>query len=258
MWQKHLVDDYGAEPPTQWFSSTPVVWGDRLIVNAGAHGMAIDKNSGDLIWGEGGLGCYATVSLWPESSPERALIFGPYALQCVDLDSGELVWSFPFFTVDDVNAVDPLVIGDRVFVTSQTGCALLRISGDTYEVLWQNQNLTSCFSSCVQIGGHIYGSHVIEVLHESRYRCLDMETGEIAWTVDHGFTGAIIAAGGKLIMVTAKGAVRIAEAEATEYRELVAADVPDRAGDLWNSPAFSHGRLYVISTVGRIHCIDMR
>ena len=50
VWQKHLTNDYGVEPPKWGFAGSPMIVDDLIVLNAGTYGLALRKQDGTLAW----------------------------------------------------------------------------------------------------------------------------------------------------------------------------------------------------------------
>ncbi len=258
-WARDLVRDFGANPPTWDFAGSPVVFGDMLVLNAGEKGMALDKATGERLWGAGGgPGGYATPVLAQLSGKAAAVLFGRDAVRGVELSRGSVLWSFPWRTDSDVNAADPLVLGNAVFVASAygRGCALYDVSSGRPELLWKSSAFQTHFSSFVHLDGFIYGiDGDARMFGFGTLRCLDAKTGREAWSSRLGF-GSLIAVGGRLIVLNAAGMIVTAEATPAAYKEIARGPLP--RSQYWTPPAFAGGKLYVRNLKGDLFAIDMK
>jgi outer membrane protein assembly factor BamB len=258
IWKAHLKKDFNVSPPSWGFAGSPIIDGDLLILNAGVSGMALDKLTGKKVWVSGpGTGGYAAPVLFELSGKRYAAIFGKTALYGVDLETGKGVWFYTWRTSHDVNAADPLIAGDRIFISSNynAGCAMLQIKDNKAKRLWKNSKFNSHFSSFVYIDGYIYGNDGAAFNDRGTFRCLDAESGKEMWAADLGF-GSLIAVGNKLIMLNSKGDLIIAEATPDAYTEIARAEgiIPRKC---WSPPAFADGRIYLRNDRGKIICVDL-
>jgi outer membrane protein assembly factor BamB len=171
--------------------------------------------------------------------------------------TGKAAWSFPWETDNDVNAADPIVYGNRFFISSGygTGCALIEVKENKPRVMWKNGIMSSHFSSLLQMDGLIYGNDGSALTGKGVFRCLDIGTGKELWGKSLGL-GSLCAAGDKLIFLTARGAVHIVEASNSSYREVSSASSV-LSPNCWTPPAFCRGRIYLRNHKGDIVCIDM-
>ena len=257
IWKKDVVEDLGAKKPTWGFAGSPVVWGNFLLLNAGRAGMAVDKATGERVWGESGIGGYASVVVFDFGGSARLAVFGERALYGVDARTGAVAWSYPWVTGSDVNAADPLVMGETVFISSDygRGCTLLSLGADGARALWENRTVSSHFSSFLFFDGAILANDGDANSHRGAFVCLDPATGDTRWRLDVG-VGSLALAGEYLILLGEKGKLRVAEASTESYREVVTADFP--MSIYWTAPVLSHGRLYVRNLKGDLFCMDLR
>ena len=104
-----------------------------------------------------------------------AVMFGSDALYGVDSETGEIVWSYGWVTGYDVNAADPLVFDNKVFISSGygKGCAMLKLTSRDVGVLWQNTNMKNHMASSVYHDGHLYGFD--DARGGANLTCLDAE-----------------------------------------------------------------------------------
>jgi outer membrane protein assembly factor BamB len=258
-WRKHLVDDLGVRRPDYDFAASVVVSGDRLVLNAGTSGLALDRLTGAAIWQSGrGPGGYATPVLAEMSGRLTAVIFGHRDAFGVDVADGHVRWSFEWVTGSDVNAADPVVFGDRVFVASayDKGCAVYDVSGTQPAVVWRNNAFETHFSSFVTSDGFLYGiSGDARIPNSGVLRCLDARTGKIAWSEQLGF-GSLIATRQHLVVLNSSGTIFVAEATSAGYRELARGSLP--RDQYWTPPALAEGRLFVRNLTGDLFAIDVR
>lgn len=258
-WQKHLADDLGIRPPGWSFAGSVVVAGDRLVLNAGQSGLALDRATGATIWESGrSPGGYATPVLAELSGRPSVVIFGERAAYGVDLADGTVRWSFDWVTGSDVNAADPVVLGTRVFVASayDKGSAVYDVSGARPVAVWRNDAFRTHFSSFVAIDGFVYGiDGDARAPNTGALRCLDARTGKTAWSSPSGF-GSLIATRDHLVVLNASGTIIVAEASSAGYRELARASLP--RNQYWTPPALAGGKLFVRNLVGDLFAIDVR
>jgi len=156
-----------------------------------------------------------------------------------------------------VNAADPLVVGDSMFISSDygNGCAMLRVSPEHAELLWKNGSVGSHFSSFLYLNGSIFANDGDANAHHGAFVCLDPATGRELWRESFG-VGSLLAVGGELFLLSERGQLRVAEATASGYKEIASASFPK--GLYWTPLVFSHGRLYVRSMASALHCVDLR
>jgi outer membrane protein assembly factor BamB len=140
------------------------------------------------------------------------------------------------------------------------GCVLLDINSGNPKVLWQNKNMNNHVSTCVLIGGYLYGCHdPVGWGGGGILRCLDLKGGEVMWEKDFGGTVSISAAGKALIVLSQNGTLSIAEASPKSYNEISCARIfKNLPVKCWTLPVFCDGKIYCRNFFGDLACIDMR
>lgn len=241
-----------AEQPIYGFASSPLIHDDLLIVNTGSYGMAFDKTTGSPLWGEVvGKAGYASVVSYRGNYRTSVLVLSSRALFSVDPTSGRKFWEFEWDTRCGANAADPLVAGDKVFISSSygVGCVLLSVGRSRVRPVWRNTNMRNQFSSTVLWKQALYG------FDETTLRCLDFRTGEVMWSQPGFGKGTLMVADGKLIILSERGELTVARARPTRYEELARAQV--LKGRCWTVPVLANGRIYCRSHEGNVVCVDV-
>jgi outer membrane protein assembly factor BamB len=252
IWSKNVTSDLGAEMPTWGFASSPLIQGDLLILNAGGAGAAFDKKTGKPVWDSGKAAAgYATAVPLGASQPGAIGIFGGQALVAVKVADGRELWRYPWKTEYDVNAADPIIDGDRVFVSSgyNHGGTVVKISGGQPQKVWENKNMRNHFNSCVLWQQYLYGPD------EGELRCLSFDTGEVKWKYPAFGKGSLMMADGKLIGMSEKGELIIAEVDPAAFKPISRAQV--LSGKCWTTPVLSNGRIYCRNAAGQVVCVDV-
>jgi outer membrane protein assembly factor BamB len=252
IWSKQLNKELGLEIPTWGCASSALVEGEMVVVNMGSAGVALDKKSGKVVWVSAkSAGAYATPVPMKIGGDQCLAILTRQSLVAVKAASGQEVWSYPWKTDYDVNAADPIVAGDKVFISSgyNHGGALLKISGTGAEKVWENKNMRNHFDSCVLWEGYLYGPD------DNGLRCLAFDTGELKWT-DGGFgKGSLMVADGKLVGLSEKGELIIAEPSPAAFKPISRAKV--LTGKCWTAPVLSNGHIYCRNAAGNVVCLDV-
>jgi outer membrane protein assembly factor BamB len=101
------------------FCSSPVLEGGTLYLNHGTHGLLVDARTGQSGRPtDGRVNGYAVPRFWQAGGSRFLILFGWDVVKSVDLARDTLAWSVPWKTRFDVNAADPVVCPEGVFVTS--------------------------------------------------------------------------------------------------------------------------------------------
>lgn len=256
-WRAELHRLAGVPPPQWGFAGSACVTDSLVILNAGRHGVALKKASGELAWASpSAKPGYATPVPYTFDGKPCLAVFGALAVHAVDRDSGQKLWSYAWKTSYDVNAADPIVLGTKMLITSgyDHGCAMLDFAAAEPKVDWENKALRGQFSSPVLYEGFIYG--VDGNAGGGSIVCLDPQTGRSRWRQSLGF-GALMIADGKIIFVNEKGSLHIAPADPGGYKELARATnlLPARC---WTMPVFCRAHIFARNHNGDLVCIGAK
>lgn len=258
-WARNLVKDFGVSEQTYDFSSSPVIFEDLLILNAGHSGLALDKRTGAKAWGgASGPAGYATPVLARMGNELTAVIFGWGAVFGVVPRTGAVKWTFDWENHAHANAADPAVIGQTVFVSGAygKGCALYDVSGLTPKEVWNSMALGSHFSPFIVKDGFLYGvDGDARTPGAGSLRCVDLTTGKAAWSAPLGF-GSLIAAENLLVFLGSTGTIVTADASQSAYVERSRGSLP--RNQYWTPPALANGRLFIRNLSGDLFAVDVR
>jgi outer membrane protein assembly factor BamB len=143
------------------------------------------------------------------------------------------------------------VDGDKTFISSgyNHGGAVVKVSGQTPEKVWENKNLRNHFNSCVLWHGYLYGPD------DSGLRCVAFDTGDLKWSYPAFGKGSLMVADGKLVGLSEKGELIIAEPTPAEFKPIARAQVLQ--GKCWTTPLLSNGHIYCRNAVGDVVCLDV-
>jgi outer membrane protein assembly factor BamB len=257
-WTENVAKDLGLEVPYWGFGGSPLVLGNRLVLNAGSRGTALDKTTGKLIWtnGKGATG-YSTAVPFSMAGESAVALFCLREVAGVEVQTGRVLWQYPWKTEYDANVADPVLADGKVFVSSsyKTGCALAQFDPSPVRELWRSKELESHINSAVLLDGFLYGVDG-EAYKPASFKCLDWRTGAVKWSHKGLGLGALTAAEGKLIILSEKGELVIAAASPVGFKPLAQAQV--LGGKCWTSPVLANGRLYCRNSKGDLVCLALR
>jgi outer membrane protein assembly factor BamB len=247
LWKRDLPGSTGDRQ--YGHAGSPLLWEDLVILNAAA-GAALKKSTGEVAWLHPGFPGLATPVLFQAQGRPCVALFGGDRLIAREARSGKELWQIPWKTELAVNACDPVLFDNKVFICSDygRGRALYDISGAQPRVLWEfGQGRGSSFSSGFYRDGHLF------CFAQGKFACLDVRTGQPRWETEGGNAALLI--GGTLILIHHAGEMRFGRISPTAYQPLAAADAGLR--DIKAVPAYWNGRLYVRNETGRIACFQI-
>ena len=104
------------------------------------------------------------------------------------------------------------------------------------------------------LGGYIYGLDG-NADERATLRCIDPANGEVKWTGPVVGTGGILAANGRLVVLSDKGELSLYDASPAGFKVLSRVQI--LGGKCWTNPALSGGRLYARNAKGTLVCYDL-
>ena len=256
IWARNLQQEEGLKPPTWHFAGSPTVHGNLVLLNAGAAGIALDKNTGQTIWKSAASGAgYSTPVIAQLNGREIVGLFTARNFLGVDPKNGKQLLQFPWKTSHDVNSADPIFSDNTVFISSGygTGGAVLKMTGHEGSEIWRNKEMRNHMNSCVVWKGYIYGFDG-QSGSGGELKCLDYQTGKPLWSQKGLGTGSLMLADGKLICLGNEGKLVIAEASPAGYKPLRQAQI--LTGKCWTMPVLANGKIYARNAEGTLVCVD--
>ena len=247
-WRTNILEDARAGNATWGMAGSPLVVDGLVVVQPGGDGasvVAYDFDSGDVRWRSlSDRAGYTAPMVATLSSMRQLLVVTATRAVGLSIGRGELLWEYPWETTFDVNAAQPILLGeDRVFISAgyDHGAAAFRVGkrGDGFhaEELWLRNTMKNQFSSSVLWQGNIYG------FDNGILACIDIETGERRWKGGRYGHGQLLRTADALLVVTEKGSLAVVELTPTEFRERSQHKL--LRGKTWNVPAIVDGVLLV-------------
>ncbi len=261
VWSKNIIADAEAENLEWAMSGSPLVVGDKVIVNPGGRKdhsvVAYHKETGDQIWAAGNYpAAYTAPSLATLHGKEQVIIFGGNGPVGHDLQTGKELWSFKWENGPKVNAAIPTLVDESSIMIScgyAIGSALLRFTfdGETWKVAsdWESKRLKLKFNAPVRKGDYVYG------LDEGILTCVDLKTGKPEWKRGRYGFGQILLCGDVLIVQAESSEVVFVSATPEKHIELHHFQAIE--GKSWNHPVVWNGHLFVRNGK-EAACFDLR
>lgn len=284
VWKVDTTKTYNVHQNFFGVGSTPVVEGDLLLVGVGGsppgrrpddflqvrpNGSAVvafNKKTGVERWRTGDdLASYASPTVRTIAGKRVGLHFARGGLVAFDPASGAARARFPWRAriLESVNASNPITVGDRVLITEcyGPGSALLELQAGDFKAVWDDRDagrdkrLQCHWNTPVAAGGFVYGSSGRNTAG-AELRCVNVETGEVAWEKRGLGRASLTLADGHLICLGEEGALRLLKADPKAYNELCKWEPAELAYPCWAAPVLSNGLLYVRGK-GRLLCVEL-
>ncbi|MEW4488829.1 PQQ-binding-like beta-propeller repeat protein [Thalassoglobus sp. JC818] len=253
LWQVDTQSEFGAREGYFGFGSTPLVIGERVIVNVGgskenAGVVGFDLESGEVLWSrtEEPASYSAPVECSISGMP-HVMIITRYKCMLMDPENGYLRFQFPFGQRGPtVNGASPVVLGDHVLVTSSYGIGSKYVKFDFFgsKEVWETERtMASQYCTPIVIDEKIYVIDGRDDVPPADLKCLELKTGKLVWSEPNFGYGTLIHADGKFLACLVSGEVLLGRMEDTRMKVLSRARL--FRSTMRALPALSNGRLYL-------------
>jgi outer membrane protein assembly factor BamB len=252
LWRRNTHVDFEAREGYFGAGCSPLIDGQLVIVNVGgfrsnAAVVAFDLATGKTVWQT--YNDHASYSSPVLATVDgRRHLFVVTRLHCLALDpaNGTVLFQFPYGDRGPtVNAANPLVLGDRLFLTASYGIGAVwaKIAPAASE-FWRSDDVySSQYCTPIEHEGLLYGVDGRQDIPSAELKCFDPAAQRVLWSQPGIDYGSVIKADGKLLVVTTSGELLLAALDAKQYRPLARAHV--MTGTTRALPALANGRLYL-------------
>ena len=257
LWSVDLVADLGA-PPLQvrpivksGYASSPIAYRDLILCFAGGPGqsvVALRQSDGSVAWRSGHFLISGASPLMIDVDGEQQVVFFGGSLAAgLDPSNGDVLWAWAHDAGNDFNLSMPLWGEDQILFLSsayRAGSRALRLrregANTEVEELWFDNRIKFQFLNAVRVGDVVYGTHGES--GTAFLTAVDVESGEILWR-QRGFgQSTLLAADGKLIVLTEDGELALVRPSKEGAEELARSDVFDTTS--WSAPTLVGTTLY--------------
>ncbi|HLO00127.1 MAG TPA: PQQ-binding-like beta-propeller repeat protein [Pyrinomonadaceae bacterium] len=258
IWTMNILEKFGGENPTWGISESPLVMGDKVLVNAGGPGasiVALNKKDGSLIWKSQSDPAGYSSGIPVQIGDNTEVVFFTHRRAVgLDLKDGKLLWEYPRAANNVANVATPVVRGNRVFLSSDygTGAGLVEIKADgKAQEIYFTKEMRNHHSSSILIGDYLYG------FSSGILTAMRFDTGDVAWKDRSVGKGSLVYADGNLYALSENGVVGLIEATPTGYHEKGRFRIAQDSLPTWTHPVVAGGRLY-LRDQDTIYAYDVR
>ena len=250
VWNRQLMDDFGAELLDFGFSSSPIVHDGKLIVLVGGEqqgAVALDPGTGSVIWrGSPSSVSYSTPIVIDLDGQEQLVYFSADQVIGLDVADGTRLWDFPVVNQYRNNSTGPLWgASNLLWVPTQLdgGTRVLRLTREGEETrveeVWSSAKMSVHFWNTLRLGDAVFASIGG---NGSIVAAIDLTDGEVLWR-QRGFEQVnFVHAGDKTILLDAKGKLALARLSVDGVEILAEATIADET--TWSAPTLVGTTLY--------------
>ena len=211
LWRYDYPKQEGVALPSFGLVCSPLIDGDSVYMQAGGFVRRIRLQDGELVWksvpDDGGMsgGAFSSPIIATLCGKRQLVVQTRTKLCGVDLETGNELWSQEIASFRGMNILTPTIHGDSVFTSSYGGRSTLlaiECENDQWKVSTRWETKAEAYmSSPVVIGENIY-MH----LRNSRFTCIDLNTGEERWrTTPFGKYWSMITDGKRIVALDETG-----------------------------------------------------
>jgi outer membrane protein assembly factor BamB len=261
LWGFNCIEKFGSKLPRWAFSESPLVDGDRLVINPGGKGagiVALNKATGDVIWqSQDDLPGYSSVLPLDFGGLHIYTVLTGSAAIGVDAKDGSLLWRFPKVVNRVANIATPVYVDGYVFYSSDynTGCLLLKLNAEGGKVtateVYFNSDMQNHYTTSIRVGDYLYG---FSGNQPGILVAMEFKTGKVAWKDRSVTKGNCIFAEDLLYCQGESGKVGLIDPSPAGYKEISRFEFHPGvengpfwapSGHMWTVPAIANGRLYL-------------
>jgi outer membrane protein assembly factor BamB len=279
LWQRDLNREYEIRMPIWGISATPLITGDKIILQiSGSNNacvIALDNNTGKEIWRNlEDIAAYSAPIIIEKNGKKVVVVWTEDSLSGLNPETGEVYWRFPWKTGSGMSIATPVLYNDYIFVSAfYSGSLLVKLGNDytSAEKVWQREGeserktdaLHCVMNTPVIIDDFIYG-----VDSYGELRCLELATGDRVWedltAVNKNRWANIhfIQNGNKTWMFNEHGELIISELSPKGFKEISRTKIIEPTkeqlprGVTWSHPAFANKHVYIRNDIELV-CIDL-
>ncbi len=261
IWKENPHQDYkGAF--SQWGMAESLLLTDNAVISSvggeGASVVALDKNSGKLVWKSPPTGdkrAYTSPIMIERNGNKIILVVLSDNILGINPVNGEILWKFNLvngLTGDRGrrnNINTPLYKNGEIFITSgyDSDAVMLILSEDGHKVTlkWKNSFLDTHYGGVVEVNGYIYGSNW-QSNTQGKWACLEWNTGKEMYEQNWHTKGPVIYADGHLYCMEEKsGHVALVLADPSGFKVISTFRVQVGAGPYWAHPVIYDSKLFI-------------
>lgn len=261
VWAMNVLKKFGGDNIGWGISESPLVVGEKLLVNAGGQGasvVALNKRDGALVWkSQSDAPGYSSAIPVEVGGKTEVVFFTSKRAIGLDVSDGKLLWEYSHASNGTANVATPVARGNRVFVSSDygTGGGLVEIKAEGVNVsareVYFTREMRNHHSSSILVGDHLYG------FSSGILTAMRFDTGEVAWKDRSVGKGSLVYADGMLYALSENGVVGLVEATPVGYSEKGRFHIQQGSLPTWTHPVIAGGRLY-LRDQDTIYAYDVR
>ena len=246
VWSKNVLKEFGGSNIQWGISESPLVMGNKVLVNAGGRNasiVALNKDNGNVMWkSQSDEAGYSSAIPLQINGGTQVVFFTAARALGLDVNDGRLLWEYARPSNNVANVATPIARGNRIFISSDygTGGGVVEIKEDNKaQEIYFTKDMRNHHSSSVLVGDYLYG------FSSAILTAMRFDSGEIAWRDRSVGKGSLVFADGHLYCLSENGVVGLVEATPAGYKEKGRFRIAQDSLPTWTHPVVAGGRLYL-------------
>lgn len=268
VWSRDLFEEYSGDENYFGAASSPLVLGDRVLVNVGGRPhsgiVCVSLETGKTLWHDTDEGTsYSSPIPFTTDKGTIALFVTRLNFCGISPENGQVLFKVPFGrTGPTVNAAIPLIKEKSVFLTASYGIGALALdlSQNPPVEIWRNEDgVSSQYVTPVRKGDLVFACDGREDGGEGDLVCFELATGKEKWREKGIKISHLILVDEHLLVNSVEGELTIVKANGEKFEVEHRSQLVE--GSSRSLPALSNGRLYVRTNSARnraqLFCFDL-
>ena len=241
LWHIDMVRDLGGQNVTYGYSIPVLIDGDQLFCSPGGTGnnvVALDKNSGNLLWSSPGAGetaGYGKPLIIQRGGLKILMTFSEFTFMGLNARTGEVLWTYDLNFKGELPCNQPIYEDGIIYIVAGpgNGAVTFQLSADGKSIRekWKNIDFNSAFGGFVLVDDYLVGSADFK----RSYVSMNKRTGKIKSQLRFGI-GASTYANDVLIAYNQRGQLGLMSLEEGKLRLLKQFMISEGTGEHFALP----------------------
>ncbi|MEZ6058889.1 MAG: PQQ-binding-like beta-propeller repeat protein [Planctomycetaceae bacterium] len=254
IWHRDTWSDFSAPEGYFGAGSTPVVDGDRVIVNVGGRDdaavVAFSLQDGETLWHSfSDAASYSSPVIAEVDGTRHAIVVTRLNAVSLNPEDGTVRFSFPFGARGPtVNGATPVVMDDHLFLSSsyRVGSVWAGISATKGTPTGSGETLLATqYATPIRYKNVLFAVDGRQDIGRASLKCINPAAQKVMWSQDGFDYGSLIRVNDELLFLNVAGELIRFAADESAYRESHRSQVLQPTPRGYRLPALSNGRLYV-------------
>jgi len=264
LWSLKASETYKGKYGPWGIAESLIIDGDKIYFTPGGTEtttIALNKNSGELVWKTASLGdpaSYSSPVLIGYPGLNLLINVSPRYVFGIDVSDGSILWKINHRAAlgkkdttdnEQIMCVTPVHNGDKIYITGgyNHGAVMIDLTdqGRRASVAWTDEVLDVHHGGAVLLNGFIYGANWLSN-GDGNWCCIEWNTGKKMWEEHWKNKGSIIAADGLLYIYDERsGFSGLLKPNPDKFDLVSSFKFKGGSGPYWAHPVIHNGVLFL-------------